>query len=161
SQHRRRRPCNCRSSTRRQRPRGRGPACATSTGATGATISTTWCCLISATAPCACPTGSCWCIAAARSRSTRSCGRHEPANIATPRVSLSLDKIYTWRAATARADELPWLRLLWLAAAAQAAVLCVSPLTAIETPLSYLTAYWDDFFYYLQIARNLATDFRS
>ena len=77
-------------------------------------------------------------------------------------MALPADKIpSTWHAGSLRAGELPWLRLLWLAAVVQAALLCVSPLTGIEAPLSYLTAYWDDFFYYLQIARNLAMDFRS
>lgn len=46
--------------------------------------------------------------------------------------------------------------MFWLAASAHALATCVLPLLQAEAPIAYLTAYWDDFFYYLQIARNLA-----
>lgn len=54
------------------------------------------------------------------------------------------------------ADETLWPLVLVLAAAAHAITTCLLPLTQADAPIVYLTAYWDDFFYYLQIARNLA-----
>jgi hypothetical protein len=54
-----------------------------------------------------------------------------------------------------------WLSLLCGLALAQVYFASLLPLAELEAPLSWLTAYWDDFFYYLQIARNVATDFRS
>lgn len=53
-------------------------------------------------------------------------------------------------------DEALWPVVLVFTAAAHAMAACVLPLTQADAPIVYLTAYWDDFFYYLQIARNLA-----
>jgi hypothetical protein len=67
-----------------------------------------------------------------------------------PSTDSTLDT--TWR--PAMAPGVLWL--LWAATIAHAAATCVLPLLRAEAPIAYLTAYWDDFFYYLQIARNLA-----
>jgi alpha-1,2-mannosyltransferase len=50
---------------------------------------------------------------------------------------------------------------LYGASAILAWLFCFAPLVFGEAPFSWLHQYFDDFFYYLQVARNIATEFRS